>query len=75
MVPVEKKTGIGAMLLFCMLMKSAILCDLHLLHLCASETVALWNSLPSSVLSCTSVSSFLVSLDSHLISDRYSLGL
>ena len=39
------------------------------------STVALWNSLPSSVLSCTSVSSFLVSLDSHLISDRYSLGL
>ena len=25
--------------------------------------------------SCTSVSSFLVSLDSHLISDRYSFGL
>ena len=39
------------------------------------STVALWNSLPSSVLSCTSVSSFLVSLDSHLISDSYSLGL
>ena len=39
------------------------------------STVALWNSLPSSVLSCTSVSSFLVSLDSHLISDCYSLGL
>ena len=39
------------------------------------STVALWNSLPSTVLSCTSVSSFLVSLDSHLISDRYSLGL
>ena len=39
------------------------------------STVAIWNSLPSSVLSCTSVSSFLVSLDSHLISDRYSLGL
>ena len=39
------------------------------------STVALWNSLPSSVLSCISLSSFLVSLDSHLISDRYSLGL
>ena len=39
------------------------------------STVALWNSLPSSVLSCTSLSSFLVSLDSQLISDRYSLGL
>ena len=35
------------------------------------STVALWNSLPSSVLSCTSVSSFLVSLDSHLISESF----
>ena len=37
------------------------------LHSFLLSTVALWNSLTSSVLSCTSVSSFLVSLDSRLI--------
>ena len=37
--------------------------------------ITLWNSLPLSITSCSSSSSFLSSLDSHFKSDKYCFGL
>ena len=39
------------------------------------STVALWNTLPVSVTSCSSCSDFLSALDSFFASDKYSFGL
>ena len=39
------------------------------------SATGIWNSLPTSVSSCSSVGSFLRHLDSHFSSDKFSLGL
>ncbi len=39
------------------------------------SAILIWNSLPLPITSCTSSRSFLTTLDSHLSSDKFSLGL